>query len=58
MKIIESIPDLLSIIKSLVYQSLLDLWNGNGSEPTVEFAKATLIDLKAKLKTGFLKGGR
>jgi len=51
MKKVESISGPLSIIKTPEYQSLLDYWNGNGPQPTAEFARATLMDLTEKLKT-------
>ncbi len=51
MKKVESIAGPLSVEKTPEYQSLLDYWSGNGSTPTAEFAKATLMQLTEDLKT-------
>ena len=33
------------------YQTILDFWNGQGSKPSVEFAKAALLGMAENLKT-------
>ncbi|MCB9351414.1 MAG: carbohydrate-binding protein [Lewinellaceae bacterium] len=50
MKKIESIAGPLSVIKTPEYQSLLDYWNGNGTTPTAEFARTTLMEITEGLK--------
>ena len=45
MKKIESIAGPLSVPKSVAYQALLDYWEGNASQPTVEDARTALMDL-------------
>jgi endoglucanase len=51
LKKIQSISCPLSIPMTPEYQMLLDYWNGNGPQPSVEFAKATLFELAENVKT-------
>ena len=50
MKKIESIAGPLSVPKSADYQVLLDYWQNGGTQPTAEFARATLMQLTEDLK--------
>lgn len=50
LKKIESISGSMSIEKTEGYQSLLNYWEGNGPEPSVEYATEVLMDLTEKLK--------
>jgi len=50
MKKIEAIAGPLSIEKTTGYENLLNYWKGNGPQPTVAEATATLMDLTEKLK--------
>ena len=50
MKKVESISGPLSVIKTEEYQELLDYWDGNGSQPSVEQAISTLMELTENLK--------
>lgn len=50
MKKVESISGPLTVNKSADYQTLLDYWNNGGTKPSVEFAKATLMQFAEDLK--------
>lgn len=50
MKKIESVAGPLSIPKSAGYATLLNYWENGGTQPTVAFAKATLMQLTDDLK--------
>ena len=50
MKKIEAIAGPLSIKKSTGYENLLNYWKGNGPQPSVAEATATLMDLTERLK--------
>ncbi len=45
LKKVESIAGPLAVIKTPGYQALLDYWNGSGPTPSVEFARAALMDI-------------
>ena len=47
----ESISCTMSIAKTDGYQDLLDYWNGNALQPSVEVATASLMELAEGLKT-------
>jgi endoglucanase len=49
-KKIQSIAGPLSAPKTAAYQTLLNYWNGQGSQPTVEFAMNALMGQAEKLK--------
>lgn len=51
LKKIESISCPMSIAKTDGYQDLLDYWNGNALQPSVEVATASLMELAEGLKT-------
>ncbi len=50
MKKIESISGPASVTKTTAYQSLLNYWENGGTQPTVDFAKNTLMELAENLK--------
>jgi aryl-phospho-beta-D-glucosidase BglC (GH1 family) len=50
MKKIEAIAGPLSIKKTTGYQTLLNYWSGNGTQPTPAFAKAALMQMTDNLK--------
>ncbi len=50
LKKIDNISGPLSITRTEEYQTLLDYWEGSGSEPSAAFAKAALMDLTEKLQ--------
>lgn len=54
-KKVESISGLLSIKRTEDYNTLLEYWKGNGSRPTAEFAKTTLMQLTEDLKVANCK---
>lgn len=50
MKKIDDIAGPLAITKSDDYNTLLEYWSGNGTQPSAAFAKATLMQLTEDLK--------
>ena len=44
----------MSIAKTDGYQDLLDYWNGNALQPSVEVATASLMELAEGLKTEYV----
>ena len=50
MKKIEAIAGPLSVTKTTGYQSLLDYWSGNGSQPSAVVAKGILMEMTENLK--------
>ncbi len=50
MKKIESIAGPLSVPKTDAYQSLLDFWEGNGTQPGAEAARSALMQMAEGLK--------
>ncbi|MFK7949696.1 MAG: carbohydrate-binding protein [Saprospiraceae bacterium] len=50
MKKVESVAGPLSITKSADYSTLLNYWENGGTQPTANFAKATLMQLTEDLK--------
>ena len=50
MKKVESIAGPLSVTKTSEYNQLLNYWKGQGSQPSVAFATATLMQLTEDLK--------
>ncbi len=49
-KKIDDIAGPLSVDRSADYQTLLDYWEGNGSQPSAAFVKATLMQLTEDIK--------
>lgn len=50
MKKVGSVVNPLTVVKTDDYNTLLKYWSGNGTKPTVEFAKATMMQLAENLK--------